>query len=87
MAQKVSRGLAQTAVRGMAPAEVMDLPVMVPLDTANRALCVGRTLGYQMAKTGNYPVRVHRLGNQYRVARADLLRFLGIEDDPRSAAA
>ena len=63
----------------MAVAEAVALPVMVPLDMANRALGIGRTSGYAMAKQGDYPVRVHRLGAQYRVARADLLRLLGIE--------
>jgi len=65
--------------RGMTHAEFLALPVMMNLDTANRALDIGRTTGFRLAKTGQYPVKVHRLGGQYRVARADLLRFLGID--------
>lgn len=72
--------------RGMALAEVMGLPVMVRLDDSNRALGLSRTIGYTLARTGEYPVRVLRLGNQYRVARADLLRILGI-DEPASGRA
>lgn len=75
-----ARKTADTAsVRGMSESEVLALPVMVSLDIANRVVLVGRTTGFQLAKTGKYPVKVHRLGNQYRVSRADLLRFLGIE--------
>lgn len=70
---------AQTLTRGMTETEVRALPVMVKLDDSNRALNIGRTTGYTLALTDDYPVPVHRVGNQYRVARADLLRFLGIE--------
>jgi predicted DNA-binding transcriptional regulator AlpA len=58
-------------------AELLSLPVSVDLPTAARAIGVGRTLAYAMAKRGEFPVRVLRLGASYRVPRADLLRFLG----------
>lgn len=67
------------STRGMTESEVLALPVMVSLEIANRVVSLGRTTGFQLAKTGKYPVKVHRLGNQYRVSRADLLRFLGID--------
>ena len=70
----------------MTEAELLALPVSFPLDTANRALCLGRTTGYALAKRNEYPVRVLRLGNAYRVTRADLLRFLGIESTAEPAA-
>jgi len=79
----------QSRTAALTTAEVLSLPAMVPLDDSNRAIHCGRTLGYALAKAGDYPVPVHRLGNQYRVARADLLRFLGIEEpltQERSAA-
>lgn len=63
----------------MTHGELMALPVAVPLETANRALGLGRTNGYDMAKRNVYPVRVLRLGRQYRVTRYDLLRYLGVE--------
>lgn len=72
------RSTGNTSV-GMSRAEALALPVMVSLDTSNRALDLGRTTGYALARRGEYPVKVHRLGNQYRVSRADLLRFLGID--------
>lgn len=66
--------------RAMTHAELLSLPVSFPLETANRALHLGRTTGYDLAKRGEYPVRVLRLGNAYRVTRADLLRYLGVSE-------
>ncbi|MEV0446153.1 integrase [Streptomyces spectabilis] len=63
----------------MTHAELMDLPVSFPLDVANRALDLGRTTGFALAKQGTYPIRVLRLGRQYRCTRYDLLRYLGLE--------
>lgn len=68
--------------RGMTRDELLALPVAVDLDTANRALTIGRSTGYQLAKRGEYPVRVLRLGNAYRVVTAELHRLLGIESEP-----
>lgn len=68
-----------TAERGMQLAELLALPVAFDLDTSNRALRLGRTKGFDLAKRGEYPVRVMRVGCTYRVSRADLLRALGID--------
>ena len=65
--------------RGMTDRELRELPTMVSLDQSNQALCISRNFGYKLAKNGDYPVPVHRLGSCYRVARADLLRLLGLE--------
>ncbi|MBF6053695.1 hypothetical protein AF335_11180 [Streptomyces eurocidicus] len=62
----------------MTHAELTALPVSFPLETANRALGIGRTQGYFMAKTGTYPVRVRQLGRAYRVTRYDLWSYLGL---------
>ncbi|MDK9498236.1 integrase [Streptomyces katrae] len=62
----------------MTHAELVALPVSFPLEVANRALSIGRTQGYAMAKTGTYPVRVRQIGRAYRVTRYDLLSFLGL---------
>jgi excisionase family DNA binding protein len=66
--------------RGMSFREVLALPVAITLDDANRALGVGRSNGYAMAKTGEYPIPVLRLGRAYRCKRSDLLAYLGISD-------
>lgn len=65
----------------MTRAELLALPVSFDLMVAARALGIGRTLAYSLAKRGQFPVRVLRLGNRYRVTRADLLRVLGVADD------
>nr|WP_240677813.1 hypothetical protein [Actinacidiphila soli] len=59
--------------------ELLALPAVIDLDTANRALLIGRSTGYALAKRGQYPVKVLRLGNAYRVVTADLLKLLGLE--------
>ncbi|WP_242642104.1 hypothetical protein [Lentzea alba] len=49
--------------------------------TAGRALGIGRTKAYELARAEDFPARVLRLGNTYRVVTADLLRLLGVEED------
>ncbi|QFQ99275.1 integrase [Streptomyces phaeolivaceus] len=65
-------------VQGLTRAELLALPVAVDLDTANRALSIGRSTGYALAKRGQYPCRVLRLGNAYRVVTAELHQLLGV---------
>lgn len=71
---------------GMTREELLTLPAAIDLDTANRALSIGRSTGYALAKREQYPVKVLRLGNAYRVVTADLLRALAIEPDRRAGA-
>ncbi|MEV7264182.1 helix-turn-helix domain-containing protein [Micromonospora aurantiaca] len=73
--------------RGMSRAELLALPVAFDLETACKALQMGRTRGYDQAKRGEFPVRVLRIGKAYRVTRADLFRYLGEIDDPAQAVA
>lgn len=72
-------------VRGLTNDELLGLPAAIDLDTANRALMIGRSTGYGLAKRGAYPVKVLRLGNVYRVVTADLLRLLAVERQPDNA--
>lgn len=65
--------------RGLTSDELLALPAVIDLDTANRALMIGRSTGYGLAKQREYPVKVLRLGNAYRVVTADLLKLLGLE--------
>lgn len=63
-------------------ADLMALPAAIPLwPDAGRALNLGRSTTYELAQRGEFPVRLLRLGNQYRVPTADLLRYLGLADD------
>ncbi|OIJ95586.1 hypothetical protein [Streptomyces monashensis] len=64
--------------KGMSRQELLGLPVSVDLETSNRALGLGRSKGYELAKRGQYPCKVLRLGNAYRVVTADLLNLLGL---------
>ncbi|MCT9081111.1 hypothetical protein N4G65_31895 [Streptomyces fulvoviolaceus] len=66
-------------LRGLTRDELLALPAAVDLETANRALSLSRTTGYALAKRGQYPCTVLRLGNAYRVVTADLLKLLHID--------
>lgn len=74
-------------LKGMTPDEVRALPVSTDIVTAGRAFGVQRTKAYDLAKAGEFPVPVLRIGNTYRVRRADLLDALGIADQPEPVAA
>ncbi|WP_259465153.1 helix-turn-helix domain-containing protein [Streptomyces sp. TLI_171] len=73
------------APNGMTVDELLALPAAIDLDTANSALGIGRSTGYGLAKAGQYPVAVLRLGNAYRVVTSDLLRLLQVERPTCSA--
>ena len=78
----------RTPHRGMTRAELLALPVTVDIGTAARALGLGRSTAYELARRREFPCRVLRVGSSYRVPTADLLRVLGIvpgrEDSPVS---
>lgn len=70
--------------------ELMALPVTVTLETANRALMIGRTTGYSLAKRGQYPVPLLPGRRGYVVSRYHLHQYLGVttgQDVPAVAAA
>jgi hypothetical protein len=58
------------------------LPTVVDLMTAARALGIGRTKAYQLAQAGQFPCRIIRVGTNYNVPTADLLRLLGVTPVP-----
>jgi hypothetical protein len=68
-------------IRALTVAELLALPAAVDLPTAGRAWGLGRTKSHELARTGEFPCPVLRLGNAYRVTRSDLLASLGIEPD------
>ncbi len=69
----------------MSVPELLALPPAVDLPTAGRAWGLGRTKAHELARAGQFPCPVLRLGHAYRVTRADLLRSLGIEPDNTAA--
>ncbi len=70
-------------IKGMSAEELQALPVSIGIVTAGRAFSIGRTKAHELARRGDFPCPVLRLGNRYRVTRADLLRALGV--DPANA--
>lgn len=65
--------------------DLLALPVAVDLLTAGRALGLSRTTTYDLARRGEFPVPLLRLGAQYRARRADLLALLGIDQPALTA--
>ncbi len=70
--------------RGMTEAEVLALPAAVDLATAGRALGIGRTKAFELARMGQFPVKVLHVGQKFRVPRTAILEALSI--DPSAAA-
>lgn len=62
---------------GMSLAELGELPAVVDVVTAGKALGLGRTKSYQLARAGEFPCRVLRVGKTYLVPTAELLTLLG----------
>jgi hypothetical protein len=60
--------------------ELRDAGPTVDLPLANRALGISKGHGYGLAKRGEYPVRLLKLGGSYRVVTADLRTLLGLSD-------
>lgn len=58
--------------------DLHNLPPTVGLMTAARALGIGRTKAYELARNGEFPCHVIRIGDLYRVSTADLLRLLDV---------
>lgn len=61
-------------------------PPSVDLLTAAAVLRIGRTKAYELARRGEFPVKVIRIGGSWRVPVAGLLELLGISQDPPPAA-
>lgn len=62
---------------GMSLAELGELPAVIDLVTAGRALGIGRTKAYELARSGEFPCRVLRVGRTYLVPTPELLTLLG----------
>ncbi|MEU5880843.1 helix-turn-helix domain-containing protein [Spirillospora sp. NPDC047279] len=60
----------------MSREELLALPTTTTVEVAARALGLGRTRAYQLAKLGRFPCKTIRIGASYRVITADLQRLL-----------
>jgi hypothetical protein len=52
------------------------LGVVCDVETAGRILGIGRTVAYRLAREGEFPTPIRRVGGQYRVPVKGLLDFL-----------
>lgn len=57
-------------------------PPTLSVHEAGELLGIGRTTAYALARAGDFPVPVIRVGSQYRVPSAPLLALLGITTFP-----
>lgn len=64
----------------MPPEQLLGLPVTIPLVIAAAAFGLGRTKAAELARTGEFPCRVIKVGARYRVPRSALLEALGYAD-------
>ncbi len=65
----------------MSREELAALPTTTTIETAARALGLGRTRAYQLARENRFPCKVIRIGTSYRVITADLRRLLAKRDE------
>jgi len=54
------------------------LPAVIDLAIAARLLGVGRTVAYELVRTGRWPTPVIRVGRLIRVPSAPLLELVGL---------
>lgn len=63
--------------------ELLRLPPIINIETAGRALGLGRSISYQLAAQGEFPVTVIRGKNALRVPTAEVYKLLGIPIEER----
>lgn len=56
---------------------VRALGMTTDIETAASILGIGRTKAYELAKSGNFPVKVLRIGHRYVVPVPAILQLLG----------
>jgi len=61
--------------------DLIDAGPTIEMPLANEALGISRAHGYALAKRGEYPVRLLRLGSSYRVVTSELWALLGIDPE------
>jgi predicted DNA-binding transcriptional regulator AlpA len=58
---------------------VRGLGATTDVETAGAILGIGRTKAYELAKNGQFPTRVLRIGRRYLVPIPAILALLGVE--------
>jgi len=59
--------------------QIRALGVTTDIVTAGAVLGIGRTTAYRLARSGEFPVPLLKVGNRYLVAVAHLLNAVGIQ--------
>jgi hypothetical protein len=73
--------------QGLTKAQLLALPAWVDIPTACQALGIGKTVGYELAQRGEFPVPVLKVGSRYRVPTSHLLSLAGVGGDLSGDAA
>ena len=68
------------AIKGLTREEILALDAAVDIPTAGKCFSLGKSTAYELARAGKFPVPVLPLGKSFRVTRASILAYLGIED-------
>ena len=58
---------------------IRSLGATIDVETAGAILGIGRSKSYELAKAGEFPVRVLRIGRRYLVPTPAILELLGID--------
>jgi hypothetical protein len=72
----------------MTPVSIAQLRTTATVDlmTAAAALGLGRTRAYELARHGQFPCRVIRIGDTYRIPTPGLLELLGVTAETPATA-
>ncbi|MEV4105905.1 helix-turn-helix domain-containing protein [Nonomuraea sp. NPDC049649] len=68
-------------MRPLTLAEVQALPAVVPLLLAARALGLSRNTAYRLVQRDEFPCRVIKVGDTYRVPTIELLVLIGADKE------
>ena len=61
--------------------ELLALPVSFSIDTAGRALGMGRDKSRSLNRDGKFPIKVRELGPKLVCTRHELFAYLGLDDE------
>lgn len=64
---------------GLTDAEFSRLPTVADLPDAARVLRLGQSEAWELARTGEFPCRIIRVGKSYRVPIPELIQAPGID--------
>ena len=51
----------------------------IDVETAGEILGIGRTKAYELTRSGEFPVKILRIGRRYLVSVPALLKLLGVD--------